>query len=114
MLACRDPRAHTRNLVFWLNRPDCPRERISSGIVMNRFSVSGRCSCDLMVSSGRCGTARIFRGGFDYSLDSRSKTDCVPQKQPPAKTAVCFPDVAARDASVVAGGIGALGAAFAV
>jgi hypothetical protein len=37
----------------------------------------------------------------------------VPQKQPPAKTAVSFPAVAASGASTFGGGIGWLGAALA-
>jgi len=38
----------------------------------------------------------------------------VPQKQPPAKTAVCFPGAEASEASDAAGGMGGFGAACAV
>jgi hypothetical protein len=43
---------------------------------------------------------------------TRSKTACVPQKQPPAKTAVCFPGDCASLASLVAAGMGAFAAAL--
>src|SRR5579863_2511891 len=36
---------------------------------------------------------------------TRSKTDCVPQKQPPANTAACRPALGASASSAVAGGI---------
>ena len=36
---------------------------------------------------------------------TRSKTDCVPQKHPPANTEVCFPGFAASDRSACAAGI---------
>lgn len=42
---------------------------------------------------------------------TRSKTDCVPQKHPPANTAVCLPGVGANAASFAAGGTGAFVAA---
>jgi hypothetical protein len=43
---------------------------------------------------------------------TRSNTDCVPQKQPPANTAVCFPGVWAKTPPVSGGGIGDLLAAL--
>src|SRR5512147_2766335 len=39
-----------------------------------------------------------------------SKTACVPQKQPPAKTAVCLLGFDASERSTFAGGIGVFGA----
>jgi hypothetical protein len=43
---------------------------------------------------------------------TRSNTDWVPQKQPPAKTAVCFPLLWARGLSLAGAGIGGLAAAL--
>src|ERR1700677_3785786 len=43
---------------------------------------------------------------------TRSKTDCVPQKHPPAKTAVCLPGDWASASSFAASGTGVFVAAW--
>src|ERR1051325_3443239 len=76
----------------------------------DRLSVASGFGCDLSIGRSRFRATRISSRGFNYTLQTL-KNDCVPQKQPPAKTAVCLPDDVASATSVVGAGIGVFGIA---